>query len=75
MCHLADILGRNSAVATNQEGDRQSQHASVRLRYLFIPQRDWIVHLELLIELANRLGVVVHGNANHLQALFAILVL
>src|ERR1039458_8069015 len=69
------MLCRNSAITANQECDRQSQNASVRLRYLFIPQSDGVVHLELLVELADRLRIIVHGNTNHLQALLAILVL
>src|ERR1035441_1868082 len=69
------MLCRNSAITANHECDRQSQNASVRLSYLFTPQRDGVVHLELLVELADRLRIIVHGNANHLQAPLAILVL
>src|ERR1035441_2684478 len=69
------MLCRNSAITANHECDRQSQNASVRLSYLFIPQSDGVVHLELPVELADRLRIIVHGNADHLQAPLAILVL
>ena len=36
--HLADILGRNLAIAADQERNRQSQDTAVGLRHLFRSQ-------------------------------------
>ena len=69
------MFGIDAAIAAYKESDRQSENSSVKLASRGVAHHYWIVHSEMLIEVADRFRAIVHGNADNLQALISILVL
>ena len=69
------MLGANPAIACDQECDRQSENSSVKLTGFRGAHHHRVIHFELLVEVAHRFGSIIHGNADDLQALAAVLVL
>ena len=71
----SDMLRLYSAVAIDQECDRQPEDSAIELSGFRGAHYDGIVHVKLLVESAGRVGTVVHGDADNLQSLVAILLL
>jgi len=71
----ADVAGGDLSVAVDHKSDGQTEDSAVSIREFGIAQRDWIIHFELLLKLANGRLAVVHGNAEDLQTLRGVLVL
>ena len=71
----ADVFFLDAAFAIEEEGDGQSQNASVFLADFGVAHDDRVVHFELLVETGDGVGSVVHGDADDLESLIAILVL
>lgn len=62
------VLDLDDSVAIDQEGDRQAEHAAVGRSDFRGSHHNWIVDVELLVESADRVGAVVHRDADDLQA-------
>lgn len=69
------MLGVNAPVPADDKGDGQSENAAVEFADLGIAHDYGIIHFQRLIENKRWLGAIVHGNANDLQTLIAILIL
>lgn len=69
------MFGGDPAVPPDQECDRQSENSSVEFTRLCIAHHNRVVHFEVLVEIAHRFRSIIHGNANDLQALAAVLIL
>src|SRR5579864_2286536 len=69
------MFGSDAPVPPDQECDRQSQNSPIKLSRFRIAHHHRIIHLEALVELAHGFWSVIHGNADDLQALAAILIL
>jgi len=69
------ILGVDLAIAADQESHWQPQNSPICFSSSRIAHDNRIIHLVLLIESAYRLRSVIHGNADDLQTLCAILIL
>lgn len=65
-----DMAGR-----VDDKGDGQSENASVLFGRFRIAHDYWIVHVKLVVEVADRIGRVVHRDSNYLQSVGAVLVL
>jgi hypothetical protein len=65
--------GANHAVPVNKEGEREPQHISVTCAEGFIAHGHGVVQLEALDEATRRGGGVIHGDADYLEPLQAIL--
>jgi len=70
-----NVFRVDTAIAAYKESDWQSQNSSVKFAGLGIAYYYRIIHLELLVEVADRFRAIVHRNANNPQALISILVL
>ena len=62
----ANVLGIYTAVAVDQQSHRQSQNSSVKFASRGVAHHYRIIHLEMLVEVADRFRPIVHGNANNL---------
>ena len=69
------MLGVDASVAVDQKRNGQSKNATVQRACLRRSHHDRVVHVELLGERANRVGAVVHGDADDLQAAAGVLLL
>ena len=65
----ADMAGGDVAFAIDDEGDGQAEDASVLIGELRGGARDRVVHFEFLLEGADGVIVVVHGEADELHGL------
>src|ERR1019366_3319122 len=70
-----NVFGFDPAIAAYEESDRQAEHSPVKFTNLRVAHANRIVHVEALVEVADRGRPVVHGNADDLQALVSIFVL
>jgi len=62
----ANVLGFDAAIAVYQESDRQAENSPVKFTYLRVAHGNRIIHVETLVEVADGLRFVVHGNADDL---------
>src|SRR5438270_12519160 len=69
------MFGQNATIAIDKKRNWQSQNSSVQFPEPGASKRHRITHMKVAVELANWLGSVVHGDANHLKALRPVLVL
>ncbi len=69
------VLGDDAPLPVDQKCDRQSQDSSVSLAGLCISHYHGIIHVELTVEIADRLRSIVHRNADDLQAAVCIFLL
>src|SRR6185312_3477985 len=63
------------SVTADDKRYRQPENAAVLIRELGVAERDRIVDPQLLYKSGQRLIAVVHGDADHLQPLWSILLL
>lgn len=68
-------LGANRAVAVDEEGDGETEDATVEVAELRVPEGDRVVDVQSLIEAADETGIIVHGDPNDLEAVAPILIL
>src|SRR6202035_5751208 len=69
-----DMDGRNAAFAIDHEGGGQRFHAAILIAHLVVSQHDSVINLLLRYERIDGFpAVVIHGDAEHLEA--AVLVL
>ena len=69
------MFGADASFAIDDEGNRQAQNSAVKIASLGTAQGHRIVHLELVVKIADRLRAIVHRNAYDLQASFTVFVL
>ncbi len=69
------MFGFDSAIAAYEESDRQAEHSPVKFTNLRVAHANRIVHVEALVEVADRGRPVVHGNANNLKTLIPVFIL
>ena len=68
------LLG-DPAIPADYESDRQSENSAVEFARLCIAHHNRVIHFEALIEVAYSFRPIIHGNADDLQALLAVLIL
>jgi len=71
----AYVFGVNASLAVDQESNRQAEDSPVGSADIRSSHDDGVVHVELLIERADRVGAVIHRDADDLQALAAVFLL
>jgi hypothetical protein len=71
----SDVFGVNAPIASYQECYWQSKNASIELTQLGASECDRVVHVEVTIELTDRVRTVVHGNSDDLKARLPVLIL
>lgn len=72
---FARMLAVNSPITTNEKVDRQAENPTITLGKLCIPDCDGIVEFELLVEVGDRLRVVIKRNPDDSQTLAAVFLL
>ena len=65
----------DTAFPIDDEVNRQAENSAKFVGEFVVAEGDGVIQSVLLVELAHRLGVVVHGDADYLEALRAVLVL
>ena len=70
---LALELRTDFALSVDQKGQGQSHNSAIRLAQFFIAHGHRIIWLQFSIGSADQRGVVVHGDADDLQALRTVL--
>ncbi len=63
------------ALAIDEEGDGEAEDSAVLFAGLGVAHYDRVIHFELLVEGGDGVRGVVHGDADDLEALRAVLVL
>src|SRR5208337_1028458 len=69
------MSGVDPTFTIDDEVNRQPEYSAVTLGEFIVAHGDRIVQLVLLIEVAHRLGIIVHRDSNDLEAIGAVLVL